>query len=256
MPAAEHQRSRPIERICQRQHRRPFRHQRQADQQQGEDQQKPQPDAPRPRKGLAARHSRTIPTQNQPRHRAQPDSTQLPPGAADQHHHENGDNGDNSAHPVRRQALRHAEHRLRHHGHGHQFQPMQHALRQRPVQRRRTQRKGHEQQRRWQGKACPGCQPAQRARPHRPQCEAHLARCRARQELAERHQIGIAGFADPAPPRHQLIAKIAQMRDGTAKARQAQLEEGPEHLAHTALPRPLAHACPRPVSVLFLIHQG
>ena len=78
-------------------------------------------------------------------------------------------------------------------------------------------------------------QGAQRAGPHQAQREADLAGGRAGQELAQRHQIGIAGLVHPASPGNELVAEIAQMRDRPAKGRDAEFQEGAEHLAGRAL---------------------
>src|SRR5690606_21543318 len=104
--------------------------------------------------------------------------------------------------------------------------------------------KENEKDGRWEGKADPGRQRAQRPRPHQTQRKADLARGRPRQELTQRHKIGIACLAQPAPPRHEFIAKITKMGDRPAKAGQTELEKGRKDHGRIATHRPhiLAHA--------------
>ena len=59
---------------------------------------------------------------------------------------------------------------------------------------------------------------------------AHLARGRTGQKLAERDEIGIAAVVEPAPPRDEFLAKIAEMGDRTAKGGQTQAQEDRQHL--------------------------
>jgi hypothetical protein len=47
--------------------------------------------------------------------------------------------------------------------------------------------------------------------------DADLARGRPGQELAEPDQIGEALVVEPAPPVHELLAEIAEMRDRPAE---------------------------------------
>src|SRR3546814_8966131 len=58
-----------------------------------------------------------------------------------------------------------------------------------------------------------------------------LAAGGAGQELAERHEIGVAGLVDPFAAHHQLVAEVTEMGDRAAERSQPELEEGAEHLA-------------------------
>lgn len=73
--------------------------------------------------------------------------------------------------------------------------------------------------------ACPGGQRPGVARPGQAQCDTDLTACRPRQELAQRHQICIAALGQPAPPRDELIAKVAQVRDGAAERGQPKAQK-------------------------------
>ena len=54
--------------------------------------------------------------------------------------------------------------------------------------------KQHQQNRRRQGEANPGCETSQNAAPHQTNAEAGLARCWSRQELGEGDKIGVGAF--------------------------------------------------------------
>ena len=78
-----------------------------------------------------------------------------------------------------------------------------------------------------QGKAFPAAKPPRP--PGQAERETDLAQA-VGQELAERHQIGVLAFIQPAPPHHDLVAEIAQMRYRPAKGRQPEFEKGQKHL--------------------------
>src|SRR6516165_3407707 len=63
------------------------------------------------------------------------------------------------------------------------------------------------------------------AAPQQADGETHLARGRPGQELAERDQIGVALVVEPAPPVHELLAEIAEMRDRSAEGGQPEPQE-------------------------------
>ena len=110
------------------------------------------------------------------------------------------------------------------------MQAMQHAGRHRtaPVHqplRRKNQRNGGRQR-----KAHPGRQRTAIAGTHHPDAHTHLAAGRPWQKLAERYQIRIRLFAQPAPLRHQGLTEIAQMGCRTTKTGQAQLQENQQYL--------------------------
>src|SRR6185369_1856656 len=69
------------------------------------------------------------------------------------------------------------------------------------------------------------------------------AKCRGRsrpgwsrtgQELAERHDVGIAAFAQPFSPFDEFRPEVTEMRDRSAERRKAQFEEGGENLGDGA----------------------
>ena len=83
-------------------------------------------------------------------------------------------------------------------------------------------------------KAAQAASRAEQPAAQQPEREADLAAGRAGQELAERHEVGIARLVDPAPAQHELVAEVAEMRDRAAERGQPELEEGAEHLARRA----------------------
>src|SRR5690606_35800422 len=66
--------------------------------------------------------------------------------------------------------------------------------------------------------------------------KAGLAARRTRQELAERHEIGVARLVDPSAARHELVAEVAEMRDRTSEGRHAEFEESEKDLDRGAVP--------------------
>ena len=237
MPAAEHQRPGAVEGIEQRQPV-PAAHagqQRQPDEQQREDGK-----ADRSLKRtegkphVASRRRHAIPAPQQSGKAPEQDRRHLPRRTAQHDRHRHGHEGDARPLAIGREALRHAPYRLRHHRDGHQLEAAQDALGHRPVKRGRAESEGHQQRGGRQRETRPRSQRTQRPGPPQPQRETCLARCRPRQELAQRHQVGIFGLAQPAAAQHELGAEIAQMRDGAAKGGQSQLEEGEKHLPRRA----------------------
>ncbi len=65
---------------------------------------------------------------------------------------------------------------------------------------------------------------------HQPQRHTHLAAGRARQELAQRHQVCVAVLREPTAAHHKFITEIAQVGHRPAKRGQPQAQEHPEHL--------------------------
>src|SRR5690606_37184952 len=58
---------------------------------------------------------------------------------------------------------------------------------------------------------------------------------RARQELAQRNEIGIGGVIQPFAADDELVPEISQMRNRAAEGGKSELEENPEDLAEGAL---------------------
>jgi hypothetical protein len=149
----------------------------------------------------------------------------------EQHH---GEHGDRRTLPVGAQLPRHAPHRLGDDGDGDDLQPLQRAGAERPGHLRSRQREAEQDQRRRQGEGDEGGERTGPPRPHHAKREPDLAGGRPRQELAQRHQIGIGAVVEPAPPHHQFLAEITQMRDWPAEGGQAEPEEDREHLGSAA----------------------
>src|SRR5215475_8198371 len=98
---------------------------------------------------------------------------------------------------------------------------------------------GDHRQRRGQGEAEPGGERAGNAAAQHADDDADLAARRSGQELAERHDVGIVLFAEPAPAIDELGAKEPEMGDRAAEARQAEAKEDeeyrPDRVLRTAL---------------------
>jgi hypothetical protein len=75
---------------------------------------------------------------------------------------------------------------------------------------------------------------AQVTGPHEADGKSNLAAGRTGQELAERHEIGIGLFVEPAAANDKLRAEIADMSDRAAKAGKAEPEEDQENFERRA----------------------
>ena len=84
---------------------------------------------------------------------------------------------------------------------------------------------GHHGDRRRQRESDPGRQGSGIPAAQQADGETHLARGRPGQELAERDQIGVAVIVEPAPPVHELLAEIAEMRHRSAEGGQPEPKE-------------------------------
>ncbi len=91
-----------------------------------------------------------------------------------------------AARRIRTEALGHQPDSLRHHGHGRQLQPVQHAMQHAvALEQRNVMRERGHQQGGGQGEAHPGGEPARKAGAVQPDAEAGLGRGRAGQKLAQ-----------------------------------------------------------------------
>ena len=92
----------------------------------------------------------------------------------------------------------------------------------------------HHEDRGRQGEAGPGRKTAQKAAAEEADAKARLARRRPWQELRERDEIREALFGEPTAALDELGAKIAEMRDRTAKGGEAEPEKNAKDLADNA----------------------
>ena len=135
---------------------------------------------------------------------------------------------------VRTQRARHAQYRLRHDGDGNKLQPMKQAGTHRADQRARAIGKENHRDRRRQRKAAPRGQCAAIAGAHEPDGKADLAGCWAGQKLAQRHEVNIGLLVEPFATDDEFLAKIAEMRDRTAEARQPQPQKSEQDFGRVA----------------------
>src|SRR5215470_3285282 len=97
------------------------------------------------------------------------------------------------------------------------------------TERRHAIAEGDHRERRGQGEAEPGGERAGNAAAQHANDDADLAARRSGQELAERHDVSIVLFAQPAPAIDELGAKEPEMGDRAAEARQAETKEDEEY---------------------------
>ena len=162
---------------------------------------------------------------DEPEEAARDDRAELADAAGREGDQDEGEDGDRRARAIGREALGHAEHRLRDNGDRHQLEPMQQALACGPVKRARPIRDERHRDRRRQGEAGPGRQRAGIACAHEADGEPDLAARGPRQELAKRYQIAERPLVEPAAFQHERVAEVAQMRDRPAETGQAEFQE-------------------------------
>jgi hypothetical protein len=150
----------------------------------------------------------------------------------------NAAHGHGGARSVGRKGSHHAENGQRDHGYRGNFQSVQPAAAERVTEAGKPVRKGHQRDRRRQRKGRPGRQRTGISGPQQADGDTHLARGRARQELAERYQIRVGLFVEPFAAFDEFVAEVAEVSDRPAERCQAELEEGRENFPHTAVQRP------------------
>jgi hypothetical protein len=142
-----------------------------------------------------------------------------------------GDDRERRAFPVGRKRARHAEHGLSDDGDGGDLEAVKPGAARRIAERFDTEGEQDEGERGGQREGGPCGQGARVARAREPDRHADLAAGGTRQELAQRHEIGVGALVEPLAPRNELLAEVAEVRDGTAKRGQPQTQEDEEDLA-------------------------
>lgn len=176
-------------------------------------------------------------TEDKPGECAEAKRQNLPECTRDEHHADDAGKRNAGTLTIRREAFRHAPHGLRHHGDSDDLQTVQQTGADRPFDRGGDHGEKNEENGRWQSECRPGRQRTERPCPEQPQRKPHLAGGRARQKLAERHEIGITSLVDPFAPHDKLVAEITEMGDGAAEGGDAKLQKGCENLPRCALRR-------------------
>ncbi len=113
---------------------------------------------------------------------------------------------------------------------------MDHRLGPHPAHETCAKGEGRHEDGRRQGEADPGRQRPPKAGAAQAEREADLARRRAGQELAQRHQIGKGGLVQPLAAADKGFPEIAEVSDGPAERRQAKLQKGDKNFARIAPP--------------------
>ena len=124
---------------------------------------------------------------------------------------------------------RHAPYGLRDHRNGDDLETVQQATGDRILERHDSVAESDESNRRRHRESGPGGERARQTGLGEPDPDTDLARRRPRQELAQRHEIGIGPLVDPSAANHERFPEVSQVRDGSAKGGQAELEEGEEN---------------------------
>jgi hypothetical protein len=133
--------------------------------------------------------------------------------------------GDRRTRPVRREASRHPQDRLRDNGDRDQLEAVQQALGRPAFQRARAIGEERHRDGGRQRESDPRGEPAEIGGAQEPDCETGLAARGARQELAERDQVRECAFLEPRAPDDELVAEIADVGDRPAERGQAELEK-------------------------------
>ena len=156
-------------------------------------------------------------------HRASSDDQELRQHSAGQEKRHGGNDGNGDACPVWRQSLAHSPQGECDHGHGGDLEAVEPAA---SVAAELVDAVGEGSQRRSgrQREAQPREEASKIPRAPRPNRDAELAAGRPGQELAQRNQLGESLLREPLPPRHVLVAEVADVRDGPAKGRQAKAQ--------------------------------
>jgi hypothetical protein len=210
--------------------------------QQGQpDQQNKKQNEAREREGTAGGHGqvaagrrRGARQHDEPGDRTQHDRADLAPRGRKHQRHDGGEHGHGGAFAVRGERLRHAPHRLGHHGDRRDFQPMQPATTGRAGETLDPVGEQHHGERGGQGETGPSRERTGDACADEANADAHLARRGAGQKLAQRDQVRVGGLAEPRPARDEFGAEIPEMCDRPAERREAELEERAQHLRPTA----------------------
>ena len=134
-----------------------------------------------------------------------------------QQHHRRRDRHQTDLEFANTQAVAHAPHGLCHNRHRHQFQTLQGARWKRLSQRGNAQGQQDQHQSRGQRKTEPGGGSARVSGARHPQPQPNLTAGRARQKLAQGHQVGITAIRQPLSTLHKLVTKITQVSHRAAK---------------------------------------
>jgi hypothetical protein len=133
------------------------------------------------------------------------------------------------ARPIGRECARHAPHRERYHGNRDDLQSVEPRRAGNAAECAHAVAHENEGRGRRRGESEPRAQRAGNTGAQQTQRDSRLAARRTRQKLTQRDDIGVRRFVDPAPPRHELGAEIAQMRHRPAKGGAAELQESAQH---------------------------
>jgi hypothetical protein len=128
----------------------------------------------------------------------------------------------------------------------------------RTAKRGRAKGEQHERDGRRQRESGPCREATKISGAHQPDGKADLTARRPGQELAQRDQIGIGLFVEPAAARDELVTEISDMRDRPAERAQAKLEKDQQNLEASTFLRAFRlqlvdcrrHGIPTPVPFL------
>ena len=147
---------------------------------------------------------------------------------ADNEHGGRGEHRDRESGRIGAKCLRHAPHRLGHHGDDDGAETVQQTGRNRIVERDDSVAKPDEQDCRRRGEAQPGRQRPRNSGLREPDPDPHLARRGAGKHLAQRDEVRVAALVRPPPADDERLPEVADVRDRSAEGGQAQREKGEE----------------------------
>ena len=136
---------------------------------------------------------------------------------------------DGGATDLPRERARHAPHRERDDDGRDELEDAYHGNERSAEMIERVGEDDHEDRRR-QREAEPREERAQRARAQQPDRDADLAARWTGQRLAERHDLGVRRFVEPAPAHHVLAAEVAEVCDGSTEGCEPEPQRDAEDL--------------------------
>ena len=180
------------------------------------------------------------PQQHNAGERAERDGAELAGGGRHRKHQGRRDDRKRRPRLAGRHGARHAPHRLGDHGDRRDLEAVQPG----GVDRAEVldaERKQHQRDGRGQGEPGPGGERAGKPGAGQADADADLAARRTRQELAQRHEVGIGRLVEPAAALDELLPKVAEMRDRSAERGEPEPQEGDEDFAPRRPCPELAH---------------
>lgn len=159
------------------------------------------------------------------------ESPQLPRSPRKEQREGEADDGDTRPRGVGRERAGHPPHGLGDDRHRHDLQTRDHAGGDGAAEHGGSPGERDEKDGGGKGESEECGERAEHSGPLEPHREAHLARGRTGEELAERHEIGVRPVVHPLPAHDEVVTEVPEVRDGPTERGEAETKEGEEHLA-------------------------